>query len=142
MDSILSLDTNVLVDLVNGRGLHLRQRFQATLASGQAMVTCAISAHELVFGTMISRRPDHQQGLARELLALIGVAELTFEDVEAAASLRASLRRGGNSIGSFDTFIAGQALSRGWTVVTGNVREFERVEGLKVIDWMRPPETT
>ena len=45
------------------------------------------------------------------------------------------LRRLGRSIGDIDTLVAGQALARGWTVVTGNVSHFGRVEGLSLIDW-------
>ena len=39
------------------------------------------------------------------------------------------------TIGFYDVLIAGQALARGWTVVTANVREFSKASGLKVIDW-------
>ncbi len=51
------------------------------------------------------------------------------------ARLRAELAGQGAPIGPMDTLIAGHALSRGYTLVTGNVREFIRVPGLSVVDW-------
>jgi tRNA(fMet)-specific endonuclease VapC len=62
---------------------------------------------------------------------------LPFDDNAAAhaAEIRGSLERRGQPIGSYDTLIAGHARSRGIIVVTGNISEFSRVEGLRVEDW-------
>jgi tRNA(fMet)-specific endonuclease VapC len=62
---------------------------------------------------------------------------LPFGDEEArvAARLRSSLERTGRPIGPLDTLIAGTALCHGATLVTRNVREFARIEGLAVEDW-------
>jgi tRNA(fMet)-specific endonuclease VapC len=137
----LSLDTNVLIDLANRRTDRLRQRFEQAVATGEAVTTCSIAAHELVFGAVISRRPPYHLELAHRLLGSLNVTELSFEDAESAANLRAALRRLGQTIGSFDTLIAGQALCRGWTMVTANVREFGRVPGLRIIDWTSDSES-
>jgi tRNA(fMet)-specific endonuclease VapC len=50
------------------------------------------------------------------------------------------LRRRGQAIGPLDGLIAGQALARSWTLVTANRREFDRIEGLNVIDWTQPAD--
>ncbi len=63
------------------------------------------------------------------------VVEFDAEDAMAAGKLRAELERGGVGIGPFDTLIAGQALRRGYTLVTANTREFSRVPGLLIEDW-------
>jgi len=52
-----------------------------------------------------------------------------------AGVIRADLKRKGTPIGPYDVLIAGQAIARGLTVVTRNVGEFRRVEGLKVEEW-------
>ncbi len=132
----LSLDTNVLVDLVNGHGSV--RRSYAT--SGEALVTSSLAAHELLFGALISRRADFQLDNARDLLAQLRVAEFDQDDAQAAAQVRARLRVKGQTIGSLDSLIAGQALARGWTIVTANTHEFARVEGLNVIDWTTAPD--
>ena len=52
------------------------------------------------------------------------------------ADIRAALERRGTPIGSYDVMIAGSARSRGLIVVTGNLREFDRVDGLRSEDWL------
>jgi len=62
-------------------------------------------------------------------------------DLEAAAhtgQLRAELARIGKQIGPYDQMIAGHARSQGLIVVTNNSREFERVPGLRIEDWVAP----
>ena len=53
-----------------------------------------------------------------------------------AANIRANLEQRGAPIGAYDLLIAGHARSRGLIVVTGNLREFRRVEGLRAEDWL------
>jgi tRNA(fMet)-specific endonuclease VapC len=138
---ILSLDANVLVDLTNHRQPQVRRAYDAAVASGATIVACAFAAHELIFGAVISGRPAHQLAVAEHLLADLTVAPFTLEDARSTAELRRRLRQAGRPIGPVDTLIAGQALGRGWTVVTANLREFERVEGLQVIDWTAGPQS-
>ncbi len=59
----------------------------------------------------------------------------TAEDARASASVRAALEKKGKPIGAYDVLIAGAALARGFTLVTANRREFERVSGLQVENW-------
>ena len=132
---ILSLDTNVLIDLANGRRPVVRSNFDRAFADGDQLVTCSIAAHELLYGAAISRRREAERRTAQLLLEQLRIAEFDAGDAVVAADLRAQLRRVGLPIGPFDTFIAAQAMNRNWTMVTANVREFSRVEGLDVIDW-------
>lgn len=53
-----------------------------------------------------------------------------------AADIRANLERRGLPIGPYDLLIAGYARSRGLVVITGNLGEFLRVEGLRAEDWL------
>jgi len=55
------------------------------------------------------------------------------------ADIRATLERAGTPIGNHDLFIAAHARSRGLTLVAHNTREFERVPGLRVEDWLTAP---
>jgi tRNA(fMet)-specific endonuclease VapC len=82
-------------------------------------------------------------GLARHrariegLLANLVVEPFLREDATRYGQLRAHLERRGEVIGAVDLLIAAQALRLGATVVTHNVREFQRVPGLKVEDWQQ-----
>lgn len=135
---ILSLDANVLIDIANGRRTDVRRGFDLAVQNGDTLVTCSLASHELLFGASISRRPSVQVAAAHRLLEDVAVVDFAQGDAAAAVQVRIRLRGIGRSIGPFDTLIAGQALARGWVMVTANVREFGRVEGLRVIDWTGP----
>ncbi len=133
----LSLDSNVLIDIINGHEL-VRRRYRDARLAGEPLAVSSIAAHEVLFGAAISTRPIVQTKSALELLTSIPVGDFSWEDAVRAAELRGQLRRGGEPIGGFDMLIAGQCLQRGWAVVTANTREFRRVEGLPVHDWSQP----
>ena len=123
--------------IVNGHST-VRSRYRETRLAGRPILTSALSAHEVLFGAAISKRPLVQTKSALELLAELTIVDFTGADAVSAAELRSQLRRQGQPIGGFDMLIAGQALERRWTVVTANTREFGRVEGLEVEDWRVP----
>jgi tRNA(fMet)-specific endonuclease VapC len=76
-----------------------------------------------------------QRAAAERLLKGVDIVEWSFADGIAAAQVRRGLRRRGTSIGEHDLLIAGQAINRGWAVVSANLREFLRVDTLEVFDW-------
>lgn len=132
---IRSLDTNVFVDLIRRRQTMVRRRYNEAVLADVSMVASLVVYHELQFGIAASRDPAAAAFKMGEALQDIVIEPLTEDDVIVAARVRAELKRQGQPIGPYDLLIAGQALARGWTLVTSNVREFERVEGLKVEDW-------
>jgi tRNA(fMet)-specific endonuclease VapC len=91
---------------------------------------------ELRYGHARSdRRTDSDRLLAEFLAPGIAVLPFDAEDATHAGDIRAVLESKGTPIGHYDCLIAAQARRRGATLVTANVREFERVPGLLVTDW-------
>ncbi len=91
---------------------------------------------ELEYGNEKSLFPDKgRRRLQVFLREGIEVLDFQAQDAEAAARIRAILEARKESIGPYDTLIAGQALARGLTLVTSNQREFSRVDGLLWKDW-------
>lgn len=134
----LALDTNVFIDLIRGRKATIRQRWDRVILAGESLVTSLIVYHELQFGIALSSDPAGEAQNVAELLEGIPVEPLNEDDVTAAARLRAKLKPSGRPVGAYDVLIAGQALARGWILVTSNVREFERIDGLEIQDWNQP----
>jgi tRNA(fMet)-specific endonuclease VapC len=127
------LDTNLCIRVLRDRPAGLRQRFSREAGS---LVISTIALTELLVGAAKSNRPIQHR---REIDRFAGRLEvLAFDDDAAshAADIRATLERRGQSIGGYDTLIAGHARSRGLIVVTANLREFGRVEGLRAEDWL------
>lgn len=136
----LSLDTSVLVDLMRGRTPRLALAYERARESERPMVISPVVLHELVSGALTSTRPERELARIEQLVMPLTLAELTPDDAFVTGRLRAELRAGGRPIGDLDTLIAGQALARGWAVVTGNLRHFAMVEGLALVDWAMSDE--
>jgi tRNA(fMet)-specific endonuclease VapC len=127
------LDTNTCIVYLKGRNLGLKRRIES-LAIAE-IVVCAVVKAELIYGAMKSADPSGnfslQQGFVRQF------DSLPFDDFAAMTfgTMRATLENQGTPIGPYDLQIAAIALAHDLTLVTHNVREFARVEGLRVEDW-------
>jgi tRNA(fMet)-specific endonuclease VapC len=127
------LDTNVVSDLVR----HPQGRTAAKIAElgEDAVATSIIVAAELRYGAA----KKGSARLASQLETILGVLEVLPLEAPADATYgnaRAALDAAGTPIGGNDLLIAAQALASDMVVVTNNEREFERVGGLKVENWL------
>ncbi|HET9241942.1 MAG TPA: PIN domain-containing protein [Gaiella sp.] len=132
---MICLDTNVVSRLIKpAPPLRLVRRMAAVPAKEQS--TTAITLAELLHGA--SRRPD--LNLEERIWAAVRSAQVVFPFDTAAAEvygpLRAGLEREGRPLPHADLCIASIALARDLTLVTGNVRHFSRVPGLRVENWL------
>lgn len=127
------LDTNVCIVYLKGKSLSLKRRLESTPISEIAV--CAIVKAELCFGAMRSANPDRNFALQQAFLAQF--TSLPFDDFAATAFgvMRSQLDAQGTPIGAYDLQIAAIALANDLILVTHNVREFARVEGLRFEDW-------
>ena len=131
---ILLLDTNTCIYLIRQRPPEVLRSFD-DYAIGDIGVS-SITAAELYFGTQKSRRTDQNERALEQFLLPLTVAGFDSNAASKYGHVRAALERAGTPIGPLDTLIASHALALGVTLVTNNVREFERVPGLKVDNWV------
>ncbi|BAO30730.1 PilT protein-like [Sulfuritalea hydrogenivorans sk43H] len=127
------LDTNILSDLIRyPRGAAARRLAEVGV---DAICTSIVVACELRYG---AARRDSAPLTQRVEALLSSLSVLPFEaDADSHyADIRATLERAGAPIGGNDLLIAAHGRSLGATVVTHNLREFERVPGLRVEDWL------
>ena len=128
------LDTNICIFIIKHTPESVIMKFLSH--SPEDLCISAITYAELVHGV------EKSQAVAKNRLALSlmlsTIAVLDF-DADAAVEygrIRAALEKRGTPIGPLDMLIAGHAQSKGLTVVTNNTREFRRIEGLCVEDWV------
>jgi tRNA(fMet)-specific endonuclease VapC len=124
------LDSNSVIALLKGHtGFLARIRQHRP----QDFAISSIIAHELFYGAYKGRRIAENLGRIEALR--FEVLDFGREDARHAGELRARLAGSGTPIGPYDVLIAGQAIARGLTLVTHNVREFRRVRMLQIEDW-------
>lgn len=130
----LMLDTNTCIALIKRKPLHALEKFDEYQLGdiGLSSVTLA----ELRYGVAKSQHKEKNHLALEEFLLPLEIA--AFDDVatDTYGILRAALEAQGTPIGPLDTMIAAHALSLRATLVTNNTREFCRVAGLTVVDWI------
>ena len=92
---------------------------------------------ELRQGAALSRHPGPLwERIEREILQRVSILDVRWEDALIAGDVLARLRSVGKPIDVEDVLIGATALARGLTVVTDNVRHFERISGVKIENWL------
>ena len=127
------LDTNIVSDLVRNPQGRVAQ--QVGLVGDKQVCTSIVVAAELRYGAT----KKGSTRLSAQLDAILGLLEVLplespLDDVY--GRVRTVLERAGQPVGGNDLLIASQALMLGYTVVTNNEREFRRIEGLQVVNWL------
>ena len=95
-----------------------------------------VTLHELLHGAEKAHRSAQEKGRVFALTSLLKILDFDAEAANHSGQIHATLAKSGQIIGAYDMLIAGHARSRGLTVVTNNLREFTRVEGLRCEDWL------
>src|ERR1700678_2273071 len=130
------LDTNLCIRVLRDRPTTVRPRFNQ---ESEALAISTIVLTELLHGAAKSARALENRREVERMTGRLTVLPFDEEAAAHAADIRARLERQGQPIGGYDVLIAGHARSRGLILVTGNLGEFTRVEGLRSEDWLADP---
>jgi tRNA(fMet)-specific endonuclease VapC len=113
----------------------VRDRLRRARSEGASIAVSSVVLYELWYGVARSeRRSENAERLRVFLSADIGVLPFDEQDAKTAGDLRATLESAGRPIGPY-LLMAAQALRMGATMITANVSEFRRVDGLSWQDW-------
>ena len=131
------LDTNILIDILNDSPTVMEKLERVGI---HRCCMSVISLHELYYGAQLAREKKEEffvkeMNKISRLIEDIDVYPLAADGKDY-AKIKHLLKEQGNMIDDFDIVIAGQAISEGLIVVTDNVKHFNRIEGLKVENWM------
>ena len=127
------LDTDVCIDALK----HDERVIERLLATPREDVLISvITEAELRTGAAKSSTPSKTLQRVENFLSPLTLIEFASDDAIAYASVRAKLARAGTPIGPLDTLIASQAVARRLILVTNNEREFRRVPGLSIENWI------
>ena len=134
MSDVYMLDTDICAFVLRRTSETLLQRIQAVPLVQQVM--SVVTYAELLYGVEVSSKKKANRAAVDVLASHLAVLEWPHEAARHYAEIRADLKKKGMMIGANDLMIAAHARSLGATLVTNNIREFARVKGLQVQNWM------
>jgi len=127
------LDTNLCIATIQHKPESVRAAFNLHHAQ---MCISSVTVMELMYGVELSAQPQRNLASVEGFIARLDVLDYDTAAAAHTAQIRAELKNSGLQIGPYDQMIAGHARSRGLVVVTNNTKEFQRVAGLRIEDWM------
>ncbi len=131
---IYMLDTDICIYIIKRKPLRVLKRLEMTQPDQLSM--SAITFAELMNGAKKSQRVEANVSRLNALGEILEICSFDQQAAVAYGDVRSSLEKRGEVIGPHDLLIAAHALSLDRTLVTNNEREFKRVEGLKVDNWV------
>ncbi len=127
------LDTNIVIYVIRRRPLEVLATFNQHAGH---MCISSITLAELLHGVEKSAQPAHNLRQVENFVSRLDVVEYGSKAAEHYGNIRAVLEKHGQTIGVNDIHIAGHARSEGLILVTNNLKEFERVEALRLNNWV------
>jgi len=128
------LDTNVCIDLIRERSAKLLSRLKRCRIGDVGISTITLA--ELHHGAAKSSDPQRNRMALQEFCAPLTTLPFSTEAACQYGLMRSALERQGTPIGPLDLLIAAHALAASAVLVTANEREFTRVPGLRVENWL------
>jgi len=128
------LDTDTCIYIKNRRPPHVIDRF-SRLQSGDVVMSL-ITFGELLNGALKSNQASSALKKINHLATVLPVQDMSVDVAKQYASIRRNLERTGNIIGANVLWIAAHAVALDLTLVTNNTKEFSRVDGLRIENWV------
>ncbi|MDR0854679.1 MAG: type II toxin-antitoxin system VapC family toxin [Clostridiales Family XIII bacterium] len=127
------LDTNICIYLIREKSEKVLEKYKEQKI-GEVVIS-VVTLAELEFGVQNSSSTEKSANALSNFLVGVDVLDFTAKAAQEYSFVRANLKKKRTTIGPFDTLIAAHAMAEGCTLVTNNTGEFERVDGLSIIDW-------
>lgn len=128
------LDTNICIYMIKNRPPEVRVHFER-FTPGDIAIS-SITAAELRYGVEKSAARERNALALEAFLLPLEIAPFDLDSAVAYGRIRAELERRGNPIGGMDMLIAAQAVAREVTLVTNNLKEFQRIPNLNCETWV------
>jgi len=132
------LDTNICIYITKHHPQEVLTKFESLQVGDVGM--SIITYGELHFGAEKSRQPTQTHAKLDRLAELINILPLSISAANSYGSIRSALEKAGTPIGANDLWIAAHALAEDRILVSNNLREFQRVPGLTVENWVQKKE--
>ena len=129
------LDTNMCIYIINKKSPKIIEKM-SNFKQSEIKVS-SITAAEMEYGASKSENRERNRHALKRFLSSFKIINFDTKDAEIYGIIRADLERNGNIIGPYDMQLAAQALRWDYIFVTNNIREFQRVNKLKLENWIQ-----
>ncbi len=126
------LDTNIVIYIIKKKPAPIKEAFKVNEG---CMSISSVTLIELIYGAEKSAYPEKNLHVIESFVARLDVFNYDTTAAQHTGQIRAELERSGNPIGAYDQMIAGHARSLGLILVTNNIKEFDKVSGLRIENW-------
>lgn len=131
------LDTNICSFIMRENPKSVKEKLDKARADGISIVISAITYAEMMMGSIGKKAPAKLPvQIASFVERLDGILPWSRVAIEESVTIARNLSAGGEQIGINDTYIAGHAIAENCVLITNNTREFSRVKGLTLEDWV------
>ena len=121
--------------MIKQKPVELIERFESESMGDIGLSTITVS--ELHYGVEKSQQKERNRGALEQFLLPLMIVDFDYRSSETYGKVRTELEKQGKPIGPLDTLIASHALSLNATLVTNNEKEFNRIKGLRVENWVK-----
>lgn len=128
------LDTNICIYVIKRRPIEVLETFNKYAGT---LCISSITYAELCHGVEKSSLPEHNRRQVEDFVSRLEIVPYGDKAAAHYGDIRATLERQGKTIGVNDLHIAAHARSEGLVVVTNNLKEFTRVDGLRLENWLK-----
>jgi len=128
------LDTNICIYIIKNKPQSVKERFREFEIGELCISTITVS--ELIYGAYKSEHTEKNLKAIESFLLPFEIVDYDFKASIEYGKIRAYLEKKGKVIGNMNMQIAGHAFALDLVLVTNNTKEFERVEGLALVNWV------
>ena len=132
--AVYALDANIIIDFLNQEPF-IKRQFDGAAKSGIQMVIPSVVDYEILRGFYHSSSP-RKEAVYDSMRVYCPVIEINTDIWRCAASIWASLRKTGRTVGDADILIAAYCLVNGYKLVTHNTKDFAHIKGLELVNWI------
>lgn len=129
------LDTNICIYIIKKKPMDVL-RILKKKAKKDIFIS-SITIAELEYGVAKSMYPEKNKISLIEFLSIFNILNFDDKDAVEFGAIKSKLEKSGKIIGPMDLLLSAQAKSKKLTLVTNNIREFERIDGLKIENWVK-----
>jgi len=132
---IYLLDTNICIYIIKNKYIEIAKKMNKIGIENISVSSITIA--EMEYGIAKSSRPQEAESKLYEFLVPFTIVDFNTNSARYYGKIRNELNTKGTPIGSMDLMIASIAMASDMKIVTNNVKEFERIPGLQIENWIK-----